>query len=546
MVRGLQYDMVDGLSSSVAIKGPCAVSTTANVTLSGEQTIDGVLTNESRVLVRNQTVPAQNGIYVTSTGDWRRAKDFSRNDDVVKGTAVYVSGGSTGSGLWVLTTANPIVFDTSSLTFSNVNVLLGGGLLSANNLSDLASAIAGWDALARYDQTQVITPALTVLDLSTATSPLLDVAAGAVSSVTLGTAKLRVVRFTGATVFTVGANLIGNNNGANITTSADDVGIFFKGVDGKVRLTWLPAIGVQRASTTELLTGTDAAKMATPDAIAALWEKGSDAASGTTVTLGEGGLFHITGTTTITDIDFSVAKNGRTATLIFDGVLTLTHNGTTLQLPGGKDIVTGAGDRAIITQDNGDNIIVLSYVRASRPPSGAIDLLATGTVASSATLDIALGNYTAYRGILVKLSRFLPATDNVSLWLRVSTNGGSSYDAGATDYVSALLTGDTSSTAFQMTLGSGGAAQIPMFANAGNRAGQGVTASVEFFDQTNTALYPDFQIYSRGQINAAVPAQAKTYAGAGQRQAAQDTDAIRFLFSSGNIASGSYKVMGYA
>ncbi len=46
-------------------KTACAVASTANLTLVAEQTIDGVLTSASRVLVKNQTLPAANGIYVT-------------------------------------------------------------------------------------------------------------------------------------------------------------------------------------------------------------------------------------------------------------------------------------------------------------------------------------------------------------------------------------------------------------------------------------------------------------------------------------------------
>lgn len=89
--------------------------------------------------------------------------------------------------------------------------------------------------------------------------------------------------------------------------------------------------------------------------------KGSDVASGTTTTLGDGVFFHITGTTTITDIDFTDAADGRWAWLEFDGALTLTHNGTTLTIPGARNITTAAGDRALIVQDSSDNVHVLFY-----------------------------------------------------------------------------------------------------------------------------------------------------------------------------------------
>ena len=144
------------------------------------------------------------------------------------------------------------------------------------------------------------------------------------------------------------------------------------------------------ASTTELLTGTDSSKYVTADAVAALWEKGSDVASASTVTLGEGSLFHITGTTTITDIDFTTAKNGRRATLIFDAALTLTHNSTTLKLPGAANITTAAGDRCVVVQDSSDNVIVESYTRADGTavvaPTGSFQPIPTSSTFAIGTL----------------------------------------------------------------------------------------------------------------------------------------------------------------
>lgn len=107
--------------------------------------------------------------------------------------------------------------------------------------------------------------------------------------------------------------------------------------------------------------------------------KGADVASAGTLTLGTERYYHVTGTTTITDIDFTDAVDGRWAWLIFDGALTLTHNSTTLKLPGGANITTVAGDRALFVQDSSDNIICLSYAPANANP------LSTGTTTPTAT-----------------------------------------------------------------------------------------------------------------------------------------------------------------
>lgn len=117
-MTSISIDIKDGLSSSVAIKGPCKVATTANVTLLGEQTIDGVaVVTDDRVLVKNQTTASDNGIYVVDTGNWRRSKDFNKTKDVKTGTLVNVTSG-TGAGVWELTTADPISVGSTNLVFA--------------------------------------------------------------------------------------------------------------------------------------------------------------------------------------------------------------------------------------------------------------------------------------------------------------------------------------------------------------------------------------------------------------------------------------------
>jgi hypothetical protein len=98
--------------------------------------------------------------------------------------------------------------------------------------------------------------------------------------------------------------------------------------------------------------------------------KGTAVASAATLTLtGPERYFHITGSTgPITDIDFTDAVDGRWAWLIFDSTPTLTHNATTLVLPGAANIVAAAGDSALFVQDSSDNIICLAYIRAAQAP----------------------------------------------------------------------------------------------------------------------------------------------------------------------------------
>lgn len=112
-----------GLNVSAAIKVPCDCATTANITLNGEQSIDGVTTSESRVFVKNQTTTANNGIYRSDTGDWTREPDFDGARDIVTGTIITVNGGSTLSDtMWRVTNTGTITIGTTSLTFERAIV----------------------------------------------------------------------------------------------------------------------------------------------------------------------------------------------------------------------------------------------------------------------------------------------------------------------------------------------------------------------------------------------------------------------------------------
>ncbi len=93
--------------------------------------------------------------------------------------------------------------------------------------------------------------------------------------------------------------------------------------------------------------------------------KGADIASAgtntTNITTATGNTVHITGTTTITG--FVTATAGIRRILIFDGILTFTHNSTSLILPTGANITTAAGDTAIMVSEGSGNWRCINYAR---------------------------------------------------------------------------------------------------------------------------------------------------------------------------------------
>lgn len=97
-------------------------ATTANITLSGLQTLDGVaLAAGDRVLVKNQSNAPDNGIYVAATGAWKRAGDADESAEVTPGLTVTVEEGTAqADSIWQLTSNAPISLGTTALLFQNI------------------------------------------------------------------------------------------------------------------------------------------------------------------------------------------------------------------------------------------------------------------------------------------------------------------------------------------------------------------------------------------------------------------------------------------
>lgn len=122
---------LDTAQAGLDSKDSARLATTAgdgNITLSGgaPNTVDSVsLALNDRILVKNQTAPAENGIYTVDTvgtgadGTWTRTLDADTSAEVTSGMYLWVEEGTTNSDRgYVLTTNDPITLDTTGLDFS--------------------------------------------------------------------------------------------------------------------------------------------------------------------------------------------------------------------------------------------------------------------------------------------------------------------------------------------------------------------------------------------------------------------------------------------
>lgn len=146
-----------------------------------------------------------------------------------------------------------------------------------------------------------------------------------------------------------------------------------------------------------------------------LSNKGADIASATTTDLGavEGLAHDITGTTTITS--FGTVRAGIWKIIKFEGALTLTHNATSLILPGAANITTADGDVAIVCSEGSGNWRCASYVKASgQPVALGTQGTFTATLTGCTTSPTVTATYSVTNNVVTLNIPELRATSNTT------------------------------------------------------------------------------------------------------------------------------------
>lgn len=171
------------------------------------------------------------------------------------------------------------------------------------------------------------------------------------------------------------------------------------------------------------------------------------------------------------------------------------------------------------------------------------DLLASQTASASATIDFVLTKWlTLYDRFEIDFEDVAPATDNVEFELRTSSDAGSSYDNSLGNYASRstrFYTSTTDNPAINTST-------IELVANDGSRglgnvAGETCSGTVRLY---SPRIAQRFKVSWEAIYCSASSSELHAMQGWGMRLASTDVDAVRFVCSSGNIASGNFRLYG--
>jgi hypothetical protein len=187
----------------------------------------------------------------------------------------------------------------------------------------------------------------------------------------------------------------------------------------------------------------------------------------------------------------------------------------------------------VLTSDGTD----IAFAAASG--GGSMTFISAVTADDDATISFT-GIDSTYARYVFTFEALRPATDGGALYLLTSTNNGTAYDTGGSDYASSVryshggtLYHDVNDNDAFMRLGPG----------TGNVSSESVNGTIELHSPSNAAMFT--QVSGRGSYSHTTGI-VKSFVQAGCRKSAGDVDAIRFKMNSGNITSGTIRMYGIA
>lgn len=184
--------------------------------------------------------------------------------------------------------------------------------------------------------------------------------------------------------------------------------------------------------------------------------------------------------------------------------------------------------------------MILRRVGATSIGGPGRELLDVKIANNSATIDIVLTKWLQiFDRFEIDVEDIAAGTGGVGFYFRTSTNGGSSFDSGGTDYLTASERLVSSGGALDAGQGSNSQVQLTFIGTMSNAAGETGSGTAKLFNPR--AAGPAKFTWEYGWYVSGSIVQIR---GFGVRNTAADVDAVRFLMSSGNIASGNFRLYG--
>jgi len=371
-----------------------------------------------------------------------------------------------------------------------------------------------------------------------------------------GTTQLLVngnARVTG--ILTVGTSSI-TLDGVNNTINVGSLTISQSGISGGtpdvtarnisgVAATFTGNVSVGGTLTYEDVTNVDSVGLIT--ARAGVNVTGGSVVVGSAVTLSSGGI-NVAGVVTATSfVGNGSGLSSLDAGDISAGTLAIARGGTNstaTPTTGGAAYGTGS---AFAFTSSGTSGQVLTSNGTSAPTwatpaaGGSWIYISSVTASNSASVAFTSGIDSTYNRYVIVGSKIIPATDRVELRMRSSSNGGSSYDSGASDYRMErqridIQTIQTNSDHMKV------ATEIPSASSSYAPLVAGASFNIFFDKLTDTSYHKNFHVEAWNYfIDSGI---YETYFNNTKRAGTSAINALQFFFSSGNIASGTFTLYG--
>ena len=231
-IANKQY--VDYYAAGLSWKQPALTATSANITLSGLQTINGVtVVVGDTVLVKNQTTSSQNGIYVASAGAWTYSPGGDTWSEYV-GAIIFITNGSLAGTAWYCTAQPGGTLGTTAMTWSNFSVAssytAGTGLtLTGTQFSITPVGTAGTYGSATQAPVFITNASGQV---SSVTNTTITPAVGSITGLGTGVATALAINTGSAGAFVVNGGALGTPSSGTVTNLTGTASISINGTVG--------------------------------------------------------------------------------------------------------------------------------------------------------------------------------------------------------------------------------------------------------------------------------------------------------------------------